>query len=190
MGQQLSLDPVNTLAQSEQEYSHCTQWNSPQNKVTILKSSDLEHCMKGSSCIFCLILLPGLQEAFLLRSMLLVAFLSIWKTLDWSFVVSVCWVNICFYGFHSLYNSIAIPGPISLLLITFVLAQLLRKKVLWELCSDFVMIDLSTLSWKFMVEMSSVLCVLSVLWYIGLQHLQWCPLSPNGYRDSGNERYL
>lgn len=77
MSQQLSFDPVNTLAQSVQEYSHCAQQNSPQNKVRIPKSSDLKPCMKGSSCIFCLILLPGLQEVFLLRNMLPVAFLDI-----------------------------------------------------------------------------------------------------------------
>lgn len=50
-----------------------------------LGNCNLKHFMKGSSCIFCLILHPGLQEVFLLRNMLLVAFLHIWQTMRWIF---------------------------------------------------------------------------------------------------------
>lgn len=139
MHQQLSLHPVKTLAQSAQEYSRCVQWNSPQNKVRSQKSSHLKHFMKGSSCIFCLVLLPGLQEVFLLRNMLVVAFLPIWKTMKLIFCCKYV-LDICLYGFHSLYDSIAIPAPIPLLLITCIVPTLTEEyamRAVFRLCEDW-----------------------------------------------------
>lgn len=87
MGQQPSLDLVNILAQSTREYSHCAQWNSPQNKMTIEKSS-FEALHEGFILYFVFKLASRLTRTIFIEEHVtcFFFFLHVWKTLKLIFL--------------------------------------------------------------------------------------------------------